>query len=419
MLQHIESVNLTEGVDYMLITPSNEGKPKERKEFETQVLDNVCTKFNGFINKAIKAGTKPNIYVFTPEAFFDLIISAKNLKKQRVNPRVYRNYFKFLQKVYFYYSEYQKALEKKKLIGAKLGKAIVSHRCGSLEEEVYALREEQRQRDEAQRQRDEAQYQRMEQVLDRTMDIQEELHDTKNTLESTKSTLTVVANHLTEKSLLSTKNPQDKKLVHHVLVMTKVNGNKHVFRIVSGQSKHVDNEKERLLAAGYTVVSDKFYQANGVDFRNNVQRYVQECIDERMEEINSVIKSRREDLKMEIDASNNELAIAVKKFNKRLDLRVAGYTATHMHGLTFQNLDVFTNSGKRFGRYRDYSKERRYFSEEVKGVEYVLAKAPIVVGRIAIKWIPNEFISLEDIVDMIHQVNKYTQCSPVTVSFEE
>ncbi len=67
--------------------------------------------------------------------------------------------------------------------------------------------------------------------------------------------------------------------------MTKVINDKHEFKIISGQSKYINQRKRTLTSNGYTPIIDKFYQANGIDFRCNVRVELNAFIDNAIEEL--------------------------------------------------------------------------------------------------------------------------------------
>lgn len=117
-----KSANLVEGVDYIEIKGSNEGKTNDQLIKEANVIAKSEEKFESRINsrfKPTKAGRSKNLFVFTPDAFFELLMNANTLKTQKVNPKVYRTYFIFLQKIHLYFSEYQNAIREKELAEAK------------------------------------------------------------------------------------------------------------------------------------------------------------------------------------------------------------------------------------------------------------------------------------------------------------
>ena len=129
--------------------------------------------------------------------------------------------------------------------------------------------------------------------------LRDELSEVHEDLRDTKKTVTVVAKHLVKKSFASTKDPENEGLRHHALVVVKNISNGYMFKFSSGQSDYIDECKQELLSQGYEVHTDKFYQANGVDYRRNVQYTVQTYIDEKLEHLNQPINLLREELNFE------------------------------------------------------------------------------------------------------------------------
>jgi len=239
-------------------------------------------------------------------------------------------------------------------------------------------------------------------------------------LDSTKKVLHVVADHLTEKSRTSTKNPIDKHLVHHALVMVKEFGPKRVFKFSSGQSEYIDKIKKTLIKDDYEEYADKFYQANGIDYRRNVQNKIQQFIDETLTTLNTPIQLRRDELKEEIENHNELLAEEINKFNNELFQRVQAHNAAALRDggkKVFANGLSFYYKGKdgkniRFGRLRSFAGERRNFNSEVRQLMYRLITIPIKVCSLYVSYEPNPHISMKEITDIIDKVNAETQDSP-------
>lgn len=94
---------------------------------------------------------------------------------------------------------------------------------------------------------------------------------------------------LRSKSITSTMNPRTEEYVHHALVMVKSFGSERKIVLRSGQSAYIDTCKHKLAADGFEVLFDKFYQANGIDYRRNVQSRILESIERALAPFNKPI----------------------------------------------------------------------------------------------------------------------------------
>lgn len=221
---------------------------------------------------------------------------------------------------------------------------------------------------------------------------------------------------LREKSITSTMNPKDESLVHHALVMVKhlQNGNKIVLR--SGQSYYIDQCKNKLVSEGYKTLLDKFYQANGIDYRRNVQSMVLDFIEDSMEPFDAPILAARESLKIEIDTFNETLHEVVDTHNENLVNTVAEHnqTATDKTHIYLSSSGTFYRwkGIKIFGKIRSYEKEYRDYGKEIRGRKYQFPSVPITVNSKSIYWKPNNYISYEDLCETLFKVKEQTQHNP-------
>ena len=244
-------------------------------------------------------------------------------------------------------------------------------------------------------------------------DVFEDVHDE---MVSTKKTVKKVADHLEEKSFASTMNPDPEGLHHNALVMFKKIGQNYTVNNIAGQSAYVNTRKTELEIDGFTTMIDKFYQANPIDFRRNVQQAVNGHIDKVLEPLNAPIIAAREALKREIDEHNLMLQEDIPQSNERLAerVRVFNLTATgrDVIRLVSNGARYAGKYNKTFARVRFYENEMRKYKMEVRNPKYKLKTLPIKVCSRFIVWRPNSMISFETLKALIHDVNKKTQKSP-------
>ncbi len=241
----------------------------------------------------------------------------------------------------------------------------------------------------------------------------------------TKETVKDVEKMLVEKSLVSTRNPDKPELVNHAVVMEKQMGDGYVITLRSGQDRHLEKSTPQLEAEGYTILNDKFSQANGVDLRRNIEYAVNQRIEEVLEEVNRPVMKRHEQLKTEIEESNAKLPQEIEEYNNKLAIQVAEHNKTAVEKKDIVKLmkngkRYYWHGVKTYANVRFYQKEERIFEKEVRAPQYqlILRALPITVSAMYIHWKPNDYISYEEIKAIIEKVNIETQASPRS-SFDE
>ncbi len=230
-----------------------------------------------------------------------------------------------------------------------------------------------------------------------------------------------VKDHLEDKSMVSTMNPSDDKLHHHALITTKRHNKYHVYKFSSGQSHYIDKVRAELQAGDYAVHKDKFYQANGIDYRRNVEKAVSDRKKSILAIANIPIIAKREELAREIAESNAMAIEDVNQWNADLAERV------RIKNLTAKSKIKLASNGKRYyyGRNQTYERLRdakdyfRSYDVEVLKPEYALETIPINIGSLSITWYPNKYISKTDLERIFDEVNTETQTSPYPSSGEE
>ena len=366
-------------------------------------------------------------YHFTPKAFKKCLMRARRYSNQSVDPVIYIDYYLLLEDVFKLYTDYEKLYAKKidarKNIFIDLKSSAIyrnEYKISSLEQKI----DNQSAKIDKLLEYGERLHGELAEVNDNVLDISHQfgqaydvLDDIHDDLVFTKKTVKKVAQHLEEKSLVSTSNPKEETLHHHALNMVKKIGKTYTINNVAGQSGYVDNRQAELEKDGYKPLFEgKIYQANPIDFRRNIQAAVNEEIDRALKPVNDPILLARKELEQEINEYNLMLQEDIPSWNKRLEerVRIANLTAT---GRDRIRLAI---NGKRYaGKYnktfeyiRFYENERRNYSIEVRKSKYKLKTLPIQVCSTYITWSPNTFVSFEKIKQLIRQVNDNTQGSP-------
>ncbi len=175
------------------------------------------------------------------------------------------------------------------------------------------------------------------------------LDNTNTKLDHANIKLDIITEYAIKKSYTSTMNPDNHDLVHYAMVASKQDGNNYVFKFISGQSEYIDIKKPYILDNNFDIFIDKFYVANGIDYRRNVQSRVKKFINDKCNRLNIDTILMHNNLHMEIEEYNSKLLIEIIEFNKMLSEKVDAYNKSGKNKYTIK-LD-------KYGRYR-YGKNK-------------------------------------------------------------
>lgn len=198
------------------------------------------------------------------------------------------------------------------------------------------------------------------------------LHEVQNDLTETKEEVVIAKSYLEEKSLTSTKNPSDESKHHYFGATLYLEGHDKVVKFLTGQKSYVDKTiNDRVLKEGHEVIVKPFYNANGIDLRQNVSEE---------------FKLRRSKIVSEINESN---AMEDKIYNDNLKKEI-----------------------------RDHNKSnpdnKRLLANEKRRTQYVKTKdIPVVFKKLSFSYTPNDYISFKEVLKIIIDVNGITQESPL------
>jgi hypothetical protein len=194
--------------------------------------------------------------------------------------------------------------------------------------------------------------------------IQDELTETKEEVQLAKT-------YLVEKSLTSTMNPSDENDHHCFGVVVRTTGDGIELKYVTGQKKYVTSRIKKLRTLGYETAISPFYNANGIDLRQNIS--------------SEFIKRRRELLR----SINEKIAADDQLFNDALLDEIRQYNTIH-------------------------SGSRRTFADEKQSTLFVRARdIPVTFDRLSVTYVTNPHMSYEDVISIITDVNNATQESPL------
>lgn len=158
------------------------------------------------------------------------------------------------------------------------------------------------------KQKIDAQTLKINQLLGYAIDTKDALDDVQNDLAEAKEDIQIATTYLAEKSMSSTLNPSDTSK-HHCFAATgfeKQTG-EHVVKFITGQKSYVDKIIAQNVAIGHEIVINQFYNANGIDLRQNAF---------------AEFKARRKQL---IDNLNTANAVRDREFNDALKIEISEF----------------------------------------------------------------------------------------------
>ncbi len=307
-------------------------------------------------NKKSGPGAPSKNYMFTPDAFKMCLMRAQRRPGQSDDPVKYVVYYLLLEKMFKLYKDYQTAYQNK----------LISIKDDKIDQQSKKIDEQSAKIDRLLGYAEETTVK-----LDETNN---KLDEVQNDLTETKEEVVIVKNHLIEKSLVSTKNPNSESLHHHfsATTVTMIDGVK-IIKFTTGTKSYVDKAVAKLVNdRNHEVIIPAFYNANGFDLRQNCRVKFMQFRRQRISEINT------------------KNAQADKDFNDSLRAEILAYNRSH--------------SGNK----------RSYKSEQRKTVKVMVKDIQVEFNILSVKYHNNPYISFEEVIDIVKQMNNETQASPVS-----
>ncbi len=299
-------------------------------------------------------------YHLTPKAFKKCLMRARKYANQPVDPVIYCNYYLLLEDVFKLYTDYERAYSERLLamkddkINVLLKK--VDDQSTKIDIQSAEIKEQSAQIAEL--------LMNSQKTLNKLEDVHGELVETRETVEVAKS-------YLEDKSFTSTMNPENEQL-HHYFVATVISyDDQTIVKFVTGTKGYVEKQvtRHRTDSEGELAI-EPFYNANGIDLRNNVFTAFKQC--------------RRELIK-EVNAAN---ALSDKEFNDALKIEIREYNKV--------------NSPK------------RVFSREKRITPKIGPKdIPVEFKKTKFTYTMNPYMSYDDIIKIVKDVHNITQQSPM------
>ncbi len=207
----------------------------------------------------------------------------------------------------------------------------------------------------------------------------ETLHEVRDDLTETKEEVKIAKSYLEEKSFTSTLNPKNDKLHHYFAATTYTNSDdEQIVKFISGQKQYVDKMiSKRVKEDNHQIIIKPFYQANGIDLRQNVH---DEFIKRRAERIKKI---------------NEENALADKNFNDQLKRNIRDHN-------------------------KQYPDDKRIYANEKRMTSKIKVKdISVKFSKLSFVYQINEHIKFDEILQIILDVNEITQESPMGSETEE
>ena len=200
----------------------------------------------------------------------------------------------------------------------------------------------------------------------------ETLHEVQDDLTETKEEVNIAKSYLEEKSKTSTKNPSDESKIHFFGATTYKFEGKQKVTFVTGQQYYVVNIiNSRVLKNGHKIIINPFYNANGIDLRQNVLEEYKVRRADRIKTINE--ENAANDLEV-----NEQLKIDIRKHNKA------------------------------------NPNNKRILSAEKQKTPFIRIKdISVDFKKLSFTYTPNPYMSFKEVLQTIIDVNEITQESPL------
>jgi len=308
-------------------------------------------------------GAPSKHYMLTPDAFKKCLMRAQRRANQPVDPVIYVDYYLLLEKIFKLYGMYQECYSMK-LLSMKDDKIDHLIKQNDAQSEQMA----------AQNAKIDELLARSKETLDTLDDVQEELSETKDDLSETKANVEIVKDHLTKKSKISTCNPKKKQLCHNFAATTfDMPDGTRVVKFTTGTMKHVEKTISKLIAEQHhQIIIPTFYNANGIDLRQNGQAAFKIFLKQRLEKIN---------------VSN---LTEMRQFNRTLLAEIRAYNRDHPNNK------------------RVYKNEKHDIPKKLKP-----ADIPVKYNLTTFKYRKNPYMSFNEVLKIVIDVNTATQESPI------
>ncbi len=250
-------------------------------------------------DKVNNVGTKPRKqYTLTPEAFKLCLLRAKKSNKEgAVDPKIYAEYYMFIEKCILYYNKYEKQL-------AEAFSKIKDDNIKRLEIKIDKQSEEIKQLLNYGKSTTNT----LTEVKNELINTKDELEDTNDKLDKTNTKLDKVIETLDDRSI------KTKAMQYFIVYGTKVN-NQIIFLYFGGQ-KHMKKVKRDNEELGNYVIINETYNPNPLSLKSRLGDRFKNYTIQLIEKVKTDYKNKLITNKEKIKQRNNILNNPPIKFNK-------------------------------------------------------------------------------------------------------
>lgn len=320
------------------------------------------------INAKNTRGRPSNLYMLKPDSFKLALIRAQKFDTNPIDPTMYATYYFLLEEAVNHYNVYQ--MEQLKLRNAKLREENVNlnvdnTKYGDVINQMFAKLNSIENKNN--------------QLLDKAEKAEQTAEKAETARDQIVKKLDTVVDMLKEKSIVSTMNPVDTKLHHNFVVMgykfkeNDLKGRKLSF--IAGQDTHVRGAIRKKFEDpdhNWTIQIGMHYNANPIDLRNNIRTRVND-------HIKIIIDKENARRKRIVDKQNESIRNAISIHNKN-------------------NL-----------------KSKRSFKNEKVSIEKLNRyDIPIECLKLSLRYVENDWVPYDELINVIRDVNIETQKSPYT-----
>ena len=209
-------------------------------------------------------------------------------------------------------------------------------------------------------------------LLGYAKNTKETLDEVQDDLTETKEEVKIAKSYLEEKSKVSTKNPTDESKHHYFAATTYLTETSQVVKFTTGQKSYVDKTTSKFVSEdNHKLIVKPFYNANGIDLRQNVHE--------------EFIKRRADRIK-EINEYN---AKCDNEFNQALKLEIPEHNKAN-------------------------PENKRMYSAEKKKTPLVRVKdISVKFNKLSFTYTINPYMGFNEVLQIIIDVNGITQESPL------
>ena len=176
-----------------------------------------------------------------------------------------------------------------------------------------------------------------------------------------------------EKCISSTRNTKNANKHHYVCaILEKNKDNNDKVKFITGQQSYVDKQIKKALKNNLKIAIPKFYNANGIDLRNNTY-------DEFIKKRKEIIKEVNEKIKEEVIEKNKEIKREITRYNKIVNEK----------------------------QKRDYNDEKIIYKNKKVSVNEI----PVSFTKTSFTYISNKYMSYDEVLNLIKEMNTLTQSS--------